>query len=69
MLKELIFLTIVSFGFGETFNPETSKGHVLFYFPIIPKSGKLTFMPVAEELAARGHRVSSKVSIRTTLSI
>jgi hypothetical protein len=34
-----------------------TKGHILFYFPIITKSAKITFMPVAEEMAKRGHQV------------
>jgi hypothetical protein len=33
------------------------KGHLLFFFPVIPKSAMITFMPVAEELAKRGHQV------------
>ena len=34
-----------------------TKGHILFFFPIITKSAKITFMPVAEEMAKRGHQV------------
>ncbi len=34
------------------------KSHVLFFFPIITKSAKITFMPVAEKMAERGHKVS-----------
>ena len=34
-----------------------TKGHLLFFFPVIPKSAMITFMPVAEELAKRGHQV------------
>ncbi len=33
------------------------KSHVLFFFPIITKSAKITFMPVAEKMAERGHEV------------
>ena len=34
-----------------------TKGHILFFFPLIAKSSKITFMPVAEKLAERGHQV------------
>ena len=34
-----------------------NKGHILFFFPIITKSAKITFMPVAEEMANKGHQV------------
>ena len=33
-------------------------GKYLFYFPMITKSIKITFMPVAKELVSRGHRVT-----------
>ena len=33
-------------------------GKVLFYMPFISESVKITFMPVAKELAARGHAVT-----------
>ena len=35
-----------------------TQGHILFFFPIIAKSSKITFMPVAEKLAERGHQVN-----------
>ena len=41
-------------GSGEA---ETKRGHILFFFPVITKSAKITFMPVAERLAQRGHQV------------
>ena len=34
-----------------------SCGSVLFYIPFCSKSVKITFMPLAEEMAARGHEV------------
>ncbi len=36
-------------------NPK--PGRFLFYMPLISKSMKITFMPLAEELASRGHQV------------
>jgi hypothetical protein len=35
----------------------TNRGNILFFFPVITKSAKITFMPVAEKLAERGHQV------------
>jgi hypothetical protein len=35
-----------------------SGGKVLFYMPFISESVKITFMPVAKELASRGHSVT-----------
>ncbi len=32
-------------------------GRILFYMPLVSKSMKITFMPLAEELASRGHEV------------
>ncbi len=43
------------------------KGHVLFFFPMITKSAKITFMPVAEEMAKRGHQVMEQ-SLMTSQS-
>jgi hypothetical protein len=43
------------------------KSHVLFFFPIITKSAKITFMPVAEKMAERGHKVSIPSLIQTQL--
>ena len=43
-------------GIGGNVNVE-SKSHVLFFFPVITKSAKITFMPVAEKMAERGHKV------------
>ncbi len=34
------------------------KGHIVFFMPICPKSAKITFMPVAEQLVKRGHNVT-----------
>ena len=34
-----------------------SCGSILFYMPFVSKSMKITYMPVAEEMAARGHEV------------
>ena len=34
-----------------------SCGSVLFYIPFCSKSVKITFMPLAEEMAAKGHEV------------
>ena len=34
-------------------------GNILFFMPFIPKSGRITWMPIAEELAARNHNVLS----------
>ena len=33
-------------------------GNILFFMPFIPKSGRITWMPIAEELAARNHNVT-----------
>ena len=35
-----------------------SGGSILFYMPFVSKSVKITFMPVAEEMASRGHEVA-----------
>lgn len=35
-----------------------SAGNFLFYMPFVTKSMMITFMPVAEELGKRGHKVS-----------
>ena len=32
-------------------------GNILFFMPFIPKSGRITWMPIAEELAGRNHNV------------
>ena len=34
-----------------------SCGSILFYIPFCSKSVKITFMPLAEEMAERGHEV------------
>ena len=34
-----------------------SCGSVLFFIPFMSKSVKITFMPVAEEMASKGHEV------------
>ena len=34
-----------------------SCGSILIYMPLVAKSQKIAFMPVAEEMAARGHEV------------
>jgi hypothetical protein len=36
----------------------STAGKVLFYMPFISESVKITFMPVAKELASRGHSVT-----------
>ena len=48
--SETVFENFVQDGFR-------TKGHLLFFFPVIPKSAMITFMPVAEEMAKRGHQV------------
>jgi len=53
------------FELCSSYNPSTKKGHVLFYFPVMPQSAKITFMPVAEELAARGHEVYVTIILKT----
>ncbi len=35
----------------------SETGRILFYMPLISKSMKITFMPLAEKLAQRGHEV------------
>ncbi len=35
----------------------SKTGRILFYMPLVSKSMKITFMPLAEELARRGHEV------------
>ena len=32
-------------------------GNILFFMPWVPKSGRITWMPIAEKLAARNHNV------------
>ena len=44
-------------GILKDSGPRTRRGHVLFFFPVITKSAKITFMPVAEKMAERGHQV------------
>ena len=34
-----------------------SGGNVFFYMPVVSKSIRITFMPVATEMAKRGHEV------------
>ena len=36
---------------------EVSSGRILFYMPLVSKSIRITFMPVASEMARRGHEV------------
>ena len=35
-------------------------GNILFFMPWVPKSGRITWMPIAEKLAARNHNVHYK---------
>lgn len=35
-----------------------SAGHVLFFMPAMPKSSTMTFTPLAEKLASKGHKVT-----------
>ena len=37
--------------------PLVSGGNVFFYMPVVSKSIRITFMPVATEMARRGHEV------------
>ena len=37
-------------------------GNILFFMPLIPKSSRITWMPIVEELAARKHNVSPNKS-------
>ena len=32
-------------------------GSILFWMPIIPRSGRITWLPIAKALAERGHQV------------
>ena len=32
-------------------------GNILFFMPWVPKSGRITWMPIAEALAERNHNV------------
>ena len=50
-MKILTLLVLSSVGFADC-------GKVLFYMPFISESVKITFMPVAKELASRGHSVT-----------
>ena len=34
-------------------------GNILFFMPLIPKSSRITWMSIVEELAARKHNASS----------
>ena len=34
-------------------------GNILFFMPLIPKSSRITWMPIVEELATRKHNASS----------
>lgn len=35
-----------------------NAGKILFFMPLMPKSTTMTFMPIAEEMARRGHQVT-----------
>ena len=35
-------------------------GNILFFMPWVPKSGRITWMPIAERLAARNHNVNDR---------
>ena len=39
-------------------NQICDAGNILFFMPLIPKSSRITWMPIVEELAARKHNVS-----------
>jgi hypothetical protein len=47
----MLLIILIYVGFGDC-------GKVLFYMPFISESVKITFMPVATELALRGHSVT-----------
>ena len=36
-------------------------GSILFWMPIIPRSGRITWLPIAKALAERGHQVRFRV--------
>ncbi len=38
-------------------SPASRTGRILFYMPLTSRSMKITFMPLAESLADRGHEV------------
>ena len=38
-------------------------GNILFFMPLIPKSSRITWMPIVEELATRKHNASSNKKI------
>ena len=50
LITIFIFVIIPKLIFG---------GNILFFMPFIPKSGRITWMPIVEELAARNHNVLS----------
>ena len=50
----LVTLLIVLFG---AFFPSGDCGSLLFYMPLVSRSMKITFMPLAEAMAERGHEV------------
>ena len=51
-----IILVLCSLSlFGR--QPLASGGNVFFYMPVVSKSIRITFMPVATEMARRGHEV------------
>ena len=47
-----LFYLLVSLAFVQ-------GGNVIFFMPIIPKSNKMTWYPLAEEMAKRGHQVTT----------
>ena len=68
-MMHLFYMLILCLGYVH-------GGNVLFFMPIIPKSNKMTWYPLAEEMAKRGHQVttinphkSTKVSTAQCLKI
>ena len=41
----------------EIIQNQVLAGNILFFMPWVPKSGRITWMPIAEKLAARNHNV------------
>ena len=51
-----IILVLCSLSFFGR-QPMVSGGNIFFYMPVVSKSIRITFMPVATEMARRGHEV------------
>ena len=52
IMMHLFYMLILCLGYVH-------GGNVLFFMPIIPKSNKMTWYPLAEEMAKRGHQVTT----------